>query len=160
MAGIDSLQKNLISLFVVGLLAVIFLVVLGQLSTTVKDTDTLVNDNITTITEGVLTSTNDEIVTLLGCYDELNDTILTVASTCNLSNAATGEIYVDPLLDGTFLILNYTYLADSESSTFADDVIDGFSDITSWFSLLILMAVVVIVMGAVYLIRSYSSTKR
>lgn len=78
----DSLGDNLAGLFVVGLLAVIFLVILSQ----------------------------------LGGLSFVNATV----------------------------------------NTTINEMIDAFSDLSSWFTLLILMSVVVIVMASVYLIKAYA----
>lgn len=149
---IDDLIKSIFTIFIIGLLVVVLSIVAIQFGDATKDTTTAISLNSTVGANGSLLSTFDQVQVLSGCRDRSNETALTVDTTCNLTNAQLGIVFVEPSIIGAEVSLNFTYLSDSDASSMLDSLITSLGEIGDWFSILILVSVIVTVFGAIFLL--------
>lgn len=144
----QDLVPVVLALLFVGLIVGVGVLVMGSFGDVVQGTATATNDTTAAVAAGATTTTNDEVVTLSGCQDEANGTKFTIGSTCNLSDAESGDIRVATSVNGAKLLLNYTFQTDTPASTALSSGESAVSGIaTDWMALTITIVVLSLILG-------------
>lgn len=145
---LDKLHGFVLLVVLVGMLVGVGVLALDQLGDAAKD-DTAISESIA-IASGTGTTANDEVVSMEAFYNA--STTWTVGNQINFTEY--GVITTSNVSDATYTI-NYTYAADSATTTATTGARDEVSSInTTWLSLIVTIAILAIIMALV--IRSFS----
>lgn len=154
-----KLIAGIIAVFFLGLVLALLLVMASEFGDAIKNSQISYNTNTSAVTSGEATALHDEITLLSSCTDWNNGTIFEVGSTCNLTNAELGTIKINSTdYEGAFLLLNYTYLTDTDGSTLNDSLITDLGNLSDWFGILILISIVMAVFGGLLIVYALWNT--
>lgn len=142
------LPAMILLIVVIGMLTGVGVLLLDKFGTAVKTTENIFTENVT-LTAGAGNFANDELVTFSECFDDRNSSILTTAQ-CNSTNLPAGEVTVTTVLAIDAILVNYTYKADSFTTTNLGFARDAVADIAEdWLALIVTILVLALILGLV-----------
>lgn len=146
----SGLYKFVLAMVLVGFLVGISALLLDKTSVEVKTTSSALNENISFTSQSGTTS-NNEVVALLNCYDATNKSTMEVNVNCTLNNKDTGILKLDASYGSPITVqTNYTYKKDTTSSLNFDASTSAVGSVaSSWMSLIITIMVLSVVLGLV-----------
>jgi len=132
------------------LLATFLLVFEGVLdldATTTSNSAT--DDNVTLLNGTAVSLSYTNISAFSNCVNNSNVSQTVPASNYSTSLTAGTITLVDNTWNNTAVLCDYTYLTYAQSYTTSSETIDALGDFGGWFDVLVIIAVAVIIMGAI-----------
>lgn len=127
---------------------------------TVKiDTPLTNNENDTvTLATGIVTLSNDEIVSLQGCYDVENMTNLGT-TLCNVTDSEAGKLVTSLAQKPRHVYVNYTYQRDSITTTSLASSATAVGAVSnSWMTLIVTILILSVILF--FVLRSFAFGRR
>jgi len=168
-AGLNVLLSIIVSLFVIGMIVMVFTLSGNEMrdasydkltagSVTNETTATVVNETGVDLTTA--TPLRDAVCTIVAAINQTGNVYIAAgnytATNCNIAFSSGGEAdesqFNNTLWNVTY---TYTYSADNEATDVMNDTIFGIVDVTDWFSIIIVIgAMVVLILLTVIIITA------
>lgn len=155
---LNNFAPIVMTLVLVGMVLGVGLIIFDSFADAVKTDATITNETLT-IASGAGTTANDEVSAvsiIINTTGEFNCTSFNSPTACaNWTESGAITVNNTKMGNGSYWRVSYTYDADTEATTVAEDVRDATSPIgTTWMTLIVTVLVLAIILTLV--IRSFA----